>query len=319
VTRLAALALLLAACTGAITGPGDEQSGDGPGDGDGKSDERGDAAAAADAAAAGPSAAELESLVTDLVAGAATRAPGAEVGIAVMHLGNGVRASAGGDTLFVSASSAKAWWVAAALAGVGVDPVEPYAEPIFANSDNGATGSVIDLVGPDAVNVYIWDVIGMDSTALTQWSYQKTREASNSPRLMGSDNYATADDAVTFLAALHRGEALGAAETTALLDWMRLSPRSGFGGWLGTPLPEPVRATLAHKGGWLPPGCCSDDAYYNTLNDVGIVTAEDGTAYAIAIFSHGGDDWYGQQQPYVEYAACSVYRFMIDDPSIACE
>ena len=326
-TRLCALALLLAACTGSITGlaPDDDNDNvdvDVDVDGDGDGDDPGTGSdPAADGAPAGPSQAELQALLDGLAAEAPTRAPGATVGLAARHLDSGASASAGGDTLFVSASSAKAWWVAAAIHGAGTEAVDPYADPIFASSDNGATGSVIDLVGPDAVNDYIWDVVGMgrETTALTRWNYEKTREATNSPHNMGSDNYTTANDAVIFLAALRSGDALPAADAAVLEGWMRLSPRSGFGGWIGTPLPEAQRATLEHKGGWLPPGCCSDDAYYNTLNDVGIVTTPAGDAYAIAILTHGGDDYYGQQEPYVEYVSCAVYRFMTADDAISCE
>jgi beta-lactamase class A len=325
VTRPCALAaaLLLAACTGSITQPDDvDVDGDGDGDGDGGGDGPGTGTGAdPDAAPEGPDPAELQALLDALVAEAPSRTPGTTVGLAARHLPSGASASAGGDTLFVSASAAKAWWVAAAIHGVGTAPVEPYAGPVFTSSDNSATGSVIDLVGADAVNDYTWDVVGMgrETTALTHWNVDKTREATNSPHNLGSDNYTTANDAVLFLAALHGGDALPAADAAVLEGWMRLSPRSGFGGWIGTPLPEAQRATLAHKAGWLPPGCCGDDDYYNTLNDVGIVTTPAGDAYAIAILTHGGDDYDGEQAPYVEHVSCAVYRFMADDDSIVCE
>ena len=171
-------------------------------------------------------------------------------------------------------------------------------DPIFINSDNGATGAVIDLVGPDAVNLYIWDVVGMgrDTTALTQWNYNATREAANSPRQgpMGSDKYTTADDAVVFLAGLQAGALLDAEATAALLDWMTRAPRSGTGGWLSARLPGEPQAGARHKGGWLPPGCCSSEERYNTLNEVGLVNTPRGT-YAVAILTHAGDDWYGRQ------------------------
>jgi len=105
------------------------------------------------------------------------------------------------DIPHVSASSAKAVWVAAALDGVGIDPVAPYADPVFRISDNAGAGAVIDLVGPDAVNRFYRDRAGMSASALTQWSYGRTRVAGNSPRAMDSDNYFTAADAATFSAA----------------------------------------------------------------------------------------------------------------------
>ena len=312
--------LLLAACNGTIAGGGQGGAGDAAtgqpgGGGDGGSDGPG-ADGGLDAAALQ---ADLQAALDRLAAEASWRTPGSEVAFAVQHLASGARASSRGDALYVSASSAKAWWVAAALDGAGVAAVEPYADPIFVNSDNGATGEVIDLVGPDAVNVYIWDVVGMgrQSTALTQWNFNATREATNSPRLMGSDNYTTADDAVLFLSRLQAGAVLDPAASAALLDWMTLAPRTGTGGWLSARLPAEPQASARHKGGWLPPGCCSSEERYNTLNDVGLVDTGRGT-YAVAILTHAGDDWYGRQAPYVELASCEIYKVVANIPELDC-
>jgi beta-lactamase class A len=313
--------VLAAACSGTIAGGGAKGAPDGApaaggGSGDGGSVAGQGSDGGLDAAALES---ELQATVDRLQAEAAWRTPGSEVALAVQHLASGARASSRGGELYVSASSAKAWWVAAALDGVGVAPVEPYADPIFINSDNGATGDVIDLVGPDAVNVYLWDVVGMgrDSTALTQWSYERTREASNSPRNMGSDNYTTADDAVIFLAGLEAGAVLDATATAALSDWMTRSPRSGTGGWLAARLPADAQAGARHKGGWLPPGCCSSDERYNTLNEVGLVDTPRGT-YAVAILTHAGDDWYGRQAPYAELASCEIYKTVAGALDLDC-
>lgn len=311
--------LALAACSGTIAGGGPSGAGDaavgqpGPGAGDAGSVGTG-ADGGLDPAALQ---AEIQAALDRLQSEASWRTPGSEVALAVQHLASGARASSRGGELYVSASSAKAWWVAAALDGVGVAAVEPYADPIFVSSDNGATGEVIDLIGPDAVNVYLWDVVGMSSTALTQWNYNATREASNSPRLMGSDNYATADDAVRFLAGLQAGAILDQAASAALLDWMTLAPRTGTGGWLTARLPAEPQASARHKGGWLPPGCCSSEERYNTLNEVGLVDTPRGT-YAIAIFTHAGDDWYGRQAPYVELTSCEVYKVVASAADLDC-
>lgn len=313
--------LALAACSGTIAGGGSGAAGDAaagdPGAGGGDSGSGGSTAdGGLDATAL---AAELRATVDRLQAEASWRTPGSEVALAVQHLASGARASSRGGELYVSASSAKAWWVAAALAGAGVAAVEPYADPIFVSSDNGATGEVIDLIGPDAVNPYLWDVVGMgrQSTAFTQWNYAATREASNSPRLMGSDNYTTADDAVLFLARLHAGTILDQAATAALLDWMTLAPRTGTGGWLTARLPAEPQASARHKGGWLPPGCCSSEERYNTLNEVGLVDTPRGT-YAVAILTHAGDDWYGRQAPYAELASCELYKVVAGTPDLDC-
>ncbi|HLU66163.1 MAG TPA: serine hydrolase [Kofleriaceae bacterium] len=316
-------ALLGGACTGVIDGG--QGGGGGPGGGAAGEPDAGGGSPGQDGGAPGADAgidpaelaAAMQETLDRLLAEAAWRSPGTAAALSVVHLSTGARASARGDELYVSASSAKAWWVAAALDGVGVAPVEPHADPIFVDSDNGATGAVIDLIGPDAVNVYLWDVVGMERTALTRWNYQAIREASNSPRLMGTDNYTTANDSVLFLSRLQAGEVLGAEETAALLDWMTRAPREGFGGWLGTRLPEAARAGMRHKAGWLPPGCCSDQDRYNTLNDVGLIDTPAGT-YAVAILLHAGDDWYGRQVPYAEYASCEIYKVVAGDAALDC-
>jgi beta-lactamase class A len=260
----------------------------------------------------------LQATLDRLAAEVVWRSPGTRAAMGVIDLASGARASVGGDVLFVSASSAKAWWVAAALGAVGIPAVEPHADRIFVESDNGATGDVIDLVGPDRVNHYLWNVVGMRSTALTRWNYRRKREASNSPRRMGEDNYTTVDDALRFLERLHRGAILDRARSAALVDWMRRSPRSGLGGWLLARLPPAARARAAHKAGWLDPGCCSSDRTYNTLNEIGLVAVPGGATYAVAIFTHAGDNYWGRQVPYVEYASCEIYGSVAGDGSLDC-
>lgn len=242
---------------------------------------------------------------------------GTDISITFEDLQNGERATRAGDTKHVSASSAKAWWVAAALDKTSISAVMPYATPIFQYSDNSAAGSAIDLVGVNEMNVWMWDVAGMTNSALTQWSFDKTRIATNSPRAMGSDNYMTSDDAVTFLSRVYRKQIL-ATTADQLMQWMTLSPNSGLGGWIPAQLPDGVAQGVMHKAGWLPPGCCSDDSYYNTSNDIGIVVAGD-RAYAIAILARRGTD-YAAQTALVEHASCVVYKAFVDDvASLLCE
>jgi beta-lactamase class A len=260
----------------------------------------------------------LQSTLDRLGAEAAWRTPGSQVALAVVDLESGERAEVAGDELFVSASAAKAWWVAAALAGTDVDRVAPFAAPVFAGSDNAATGAVIDLVGPDRVNRFLWDVVAMRSTALTRWNHGARREATGAPRRMGEDNYTTARDALRFLERLARGEILDRARTRALLDWMRLSPRAGLGGWLTARLPPHPRAGAAHKAGWLEPGCCSDERTYNHLNEIGVVRAA-GRRYAVVILTHAGHDFWGKQTRFVEYASCEIYRAVARDASLRCD
>ena len=42
---------------------------------------------------------------------------------------------------------------------------------------------------------------------------------------------------------------IGPSETSQLETWMTWSPRTGFGGWLGTLLPAAAKASMMHKGG----------------------------------------------------------------------
>jgi beta-lactamase class A len=262
----------------------------------------------------------LETPVKDtlawLVSQYPTATPGTELAIVFEDLQTGERFTYHGATKHVSASSAKAWWVAAALDGTTIAAVTPYANPVFVNSDNSAAGRVIDLIGPNAVNTWMWDVGGMTNSALTQWSVDKTRVATNSPRAMGSDNYMTAIDAVTFLGRVFRGEILAGAKGDQLLSWLTLSPNSGTGGWLPARLPADVAPDAMHKAGWLPPGCCS--TVYNTSNEIGIIVAPDGRAFALAILARKGDDYWNKQVPFVELSACMLYRAFAKDNALEC-
>jgi beta-lactamase class A len=269
----------------------------------------------ADAAVA-PPVPVLATPVATLAAEVAMRSPGTGAAIAVLDLKTGEYAGHSDSELHVSASSPKAIWVAAALDHSGIAAVTPYAQLIFRDSDNNAAGSAIDLAGgANAVNVFYSGKAGMVDSALTQWFGNRT--ATNSPRKLGDDNYFTAKDAVTFLSRLEAGTLIGAAETSQLETWMTWSPRTGFGGWLGTLLPLTVRTSMMHKGGWLPPGCCGDDATYNTLNEIGIVEVAPGHRYAVAILARRGTDWYGKQAPWVERASCVIYRAVSGTPATA--
>lgn len=249
-----------------------------------------------------------------LAAEVAARSPGTSAAIAVLDLKTGEYAAASDTERHVSASSPKAIWVAAALEHSGIAAMTPYAQPIFRDSDNAAAGSAIDLAGgANAINVFYAGKAGMLDSALTQWFGNRT--ATNSPRKLGDDNYFTAKDAMTFLSRLDGGTLLGATETAQLETWMTWSPRTGFGGWLGTLLPASVRTSMMHKGGWLPPGCCGDDATYNTLNEIGIVEVAPGHRYAVAILARRGTDWSGKQAPWVERASCVIYRAASGTPS----
>lgn len=317
------LFLLLSGCSDAVAESGDPPRGSiqgstpatsGPTSGDGGAPA--DATAPEDATKPPPPKV-LAAPVAALAAEVATRSPGTDVGLAVLDLTTGEYAGVNDTVLHVSASSPKAVWAAAALAAKDIDDVAPYAKPVFESSDNTASGTLIDLAGGmNAMNVFYTTKAGMTDSAITSWYGGRT--ATNSPRKLGGDNYFTAKDAVTFLTRLDGATLLDAAKTRQLEDWMTWSPRKGFGGWLGTLLPTAARATMKHKGGWLPPGCCGDDSEYNTLNEIGLVDAANGHRYAIAILARRGDDWYGKQAPWVERASCVIHRAVAADPTLDC-
>jgi beta-lactamase class A len=235
-----------------------------------------------------------------------SRTPRTDVSITVRNFKTNERFAYRGSEKHVSASSAKAPWVAAALHYVGISPVDPYAGPIFKNSDNDATGKVIDLIGPNAVNIFYFTIANMSNSGFSQWNYGKKRVATNCPHAMGDDNYFTTDDAVNFLELLEHGKILPGDKGNKLKEWLTWSPRSGMGGWLGTLLPAQAQKTMQHKAGWLPPGSTSDDSKYNTCNEIGYVNTSAGR-YAIAILTRRGLDYWKKQVPYLEYASCMIY------------
>jgi beta-lactamase class A len=253
----------------------------------------------------------LADTVNAIAAEAPSRSPGTELGIAVFDFATGEYAGAGDDVRHVSASSAKVIWVTAAMhAGADVSDI---AHPIFENSDNNLSGTAIDRAGGiDAVNEFYWNVVGMEHSITANWSFGQPRVASNQG-LLGGDNYFTPKDVITFFQKLERNELVG-DRTEEIRGYMKLSPRSGYGGWIGTLLPAEARASVMHKAGWLPPPAYPE---YSTLNDIGIVQTPSGGRYAIALLAHHGQN-YDAQARYVERASCVVYRTIARDSSLGC-
>lgn len=241
----------------------------------------------------------LAPAVAKLAGEVATRSPGTELGLAVYDFATKEYAGANDDVMHISASSAKAMWVAAALKKTSIAQVQPYARPIFEQSSNADSSSVIELAGPNYINDF-YAAAGMTRSGYTQW--MGGRVASNSPRALGSDNYFTARDVVAFLRGVQGGSLLDAARNDALRTWMTWSPRTGYGGWMGTLLPSAVKATMMHKAGWLPPDCC--DA--RSVNEIGLIEAGAGHWLAVAILARKASD-YAREQRFVEHASCVLY------------
>lgn len=257
--------------------------------------------------------ASLADAVAQIAAEAPQRSPGTDLGIAVLDLTTGEYAGSKDDERHVSASSAKVLWVTAAMhAGANVSDIAP---GIFRDSNNELSGVAIDRAGgPDAVNAFLWDVVGMERSILCNWSFGGVPRHASNQGLLGGDNYFTARDLMTFMSKLDQG-ALAGDRTDELRSYMKLAPDSGVGGWLPAMLPGGVRPEVMHKGGWLPPPSYAE---YSTMNDVGIVQVPGGDRYAIAILARHGNDYWGAQARFVERASCVVYRSIARDAGLRC-
>jgi beta-lactamase class A len=264
----------------------------------------------------------LSETVNQLALDAPVLSPGTEVAIAVQNLSTRehVETSNANDR-YVSASSAKAIWVAAAM--LKGESVEDIARPIFQNSDNDAAGIAIDRAGgPDAVNRFMTDIVGMEGSFLARWY---GRVASTQGEIVDS-NYFTARSCVLFLRKISEGAILTDDKLARFSEYMTWSPDSGLGGWMSEYLPATVRTTVMHKGGWLPPGTSER----GTLNEIGIVTTPKGTRYAVAILARrksdpatatptGPDvDYWGKHAGFVKHASCEIYRAIAGDALLKC-
>ena len=258
----------------------------------------------------------LEAIRTKAVASA----PGTDFGIAVEWLPTGQRWGVRADVARNSASSAKFIWAMAALSKNSTATVETPALPTFADSNNTTAGQLIDLAGgPNAVNDFTSKALGIPTAELSlcHWSYDKTRNATNCSNALGGENFFTPNGAVKFLEAAWQRKSIGAAKGDKLLDWAKRSPRSGYGGWIGTQLPASVRPDVHHKAGWLPSNCCGAGfpAHYN---DIGIVPTPRGS-YAVVLSMKGGTD--AKMTKTMEWSSCVLWHAFakdVADPLTAC-
>lgn len=239
---------------------------------------------------------------------------GADLAIAVTWLPTGTRWSHQGDTPRTSASSVKWVWALAALHKHSIATVEPPARPTFADSNNSTAGQLIDLAGGcNAVNDFTVALgIPITQLSLCGWSFDKTRKATNCSNRAGGDNFFTPIGAVTFLEKVWQGAGLPADKADQLAAWATLSPRSGYGGWVGSQLPAAVRPSLQHKAGWLPTGCCSA-GYPAFYNELALVETPKGR-YAIAASAKNGGASRSdtKQTKALEWASCVVFHAFAD-------
>jgi beta-lactamase class A len=261
----------------------------------------------------------LQHAVDDLGASCGTLANGVHCAIALRDLTTNERAGYDEQVSFDSASAAKVFWVTAALFDTSVDAVAPFVHPIFEQSDNIATGQVIDLLkSPDRVNTFLWQDAEVADIGFCAWNYGATRTANNCPHVLGDDNFFTTNDAVSFLTELWDDSLLGRDKSNTLLSWMTLSPREGYGGWLGTQLPAAARTTMHHKAGWLPPEAVPG---YSNANEIGIIEIPGGHTYAVAFALDGAPsqaDYDNSELPLLEYLSCRVYHAVAGDDASSC-
>lgn len=248
---------------------------------------------------------DLHDLLVDLGAGFDLAFPEAVVSLTVS--GPAGRAEVAGDARFTSASAAKAYWLAGAVSAAGVAAAAPHAIAAMALSDNAAAGALLDVAGIDVINDFT-AAAGMAATSLLSWPTATGTRSSD--RNAGSgDNVTTTNDAVRFLDQLRQGELLDPAGTYAVLHWMRTAPDTlrgdgDWGGVLTSLLPPAVRARVAHKAGWLPPGCCSKD--HRLIIAIGVVPLPSGETYAVALAAAGAADYAGQAS-FLAYASRRIY------------
>ncbi len=263
----------------------------------------------------------LQTLVTRLGQQCSELSPGSTCSISVRDLVSGENANWRGTVPHEAASTVKSIWVALALYDVGPAPLKPYVQAVFANSDNGASGKVIDLLSsPERINSFMWHNIHMPDSGFCKWNSGGVARSAPSceARTANGFNYLASNDALKFLTVLWDRSLIGEAHTRQLLEWMLLAPRTGGpGGWFGTQLPAAARARMYHKGGWVPP---------STSHEIGIVEVPDGHAYAAALLFTRADGslaaYNAKQVKTLEYASCVVYHAVakdVPDPFGACQ
>lgn len=273
---------------------------------------------AADPAAADATHAALVEAVREIGSGIEARMPDVTVGIAVVPFDTGRLAGWRENRLFISASTAKSWWVAAALAAGETDAVAEIADPIFEDSNDFLSGEAMDLAGGiDAVNEFT-ESAGMADTGAMKWGRGSgQRFAVLHPGPLAGSNHVDPSDAADFFYRLGTNQVLPPDETELLAGWMRLSPRTTADGeaeasMMTHDLPRRVRNATEHKAGWLAPERWLVDPH---LLDTGVVRPRNGPAYALALMATGpisvGE--YAGLIRELQDASCEIYRHLADD------
>lgn len=182
-----------------------------------------------------------------------------------------------------SASSAKWLWAAAALQTNSPASLEKYIQEVFRKSDNENAGMLIDYSGGiDRVNAFMRQLgITPQEWQLCLWNYGRPR---TSTQCTVQRNVFTTAGGLKFLKKLHQGDlGLETQKITALINWGKLAPKSGLGGWLLEKLTSQSKINSSHKAGWIPA-----PTGRNTLNELGIIPLATGETLLIAISIEGG-------------------------------
>ena len=238
------------------------------------------------------------------------------------------------DETFISASSAKPFWMTAAAAVAADQGTEALSDDlarrVLCNSSNTASAEVIKLAAPtqpddsnrisgiDNINEFLHTQADMTNTLLLRWTFGDDPPEPASPKWHAMSRYTsnrtTVQDAVKFYTQLYTGELLPAADTEVMLGWLAEHAKCNGPRAYPLALRLPEDAQVMHKAGWLPPGCCSSETA--TLNDFGVVATPQAT-YAIAIATQGGrigNETYEQQENFIAYAACKVHATLSAGP-----
>jgi hypothetical protein len=246
--------------------------------------------------------------------------------ISVEDLRTGEHWAVNGDQQMSFNSATKFPWAIMATATVGPAAVEPFASPVFVDSDNIAAGALIDLAGGiDHVNSYWYPTLGMSRSCLQRWDYGIPREFTGNCGYAPNPvfdlanghafyNYDTANDMTAVLSRFWRGRVPGldAVGRARLLEWSTW-PTADWGpeghGTMTGYLPSWAWPSVHHKIGW----------YFDpfiTASDVGIVDLP-GTTYAIALAAYGGQSSAAQAQ-FLALASCEIYRSLNEDGAWSC-
>lgn len=277
----------------------------------------------ADPAAAMADRAALKALLDDLGRDAESELDNVTVALAVVDFDTGELATWRGTRRFISASTAKSWWTAAALANGQAGPAADFARAVFEVSSDVAAGSMIDLAGGiDATNDFSLSA-GMTDTGAMKWDHGGVRRAEEFPGPLAGSNFVDASDAANFFYRLGTFQVLTPHHTNLLAEWMRLSPRDHTVGgdleasMMSDSLPRRVQATVEQKAGWLRPGVFSVPAH---LLVAGIVRPTNGTApFALALMATGGDRAiYERTIEFLQSASCQIYVHQAGDSQWAC-